>query len=45
MIAHTTMPYGDALKRSRQQEKILLGAVSALALVVVGAGVWVGRLL
>lgn len=32
MIAHTTMPYGDAMERSRRQEKILAGAaVSILA--------------
>ncbi|RDZ26851.1 FAD-dependent monooxygenase [Lysobacter silvisoli] len=39
MIAHTTMPYGDALARAQRQERILVGAgVGALA--VVGLGAW-----
>lgn len=45
MIAHTTMPYGDALARSRRQEKIVLGAVSATALAALGAGAWLLRAL
>jgi len=39
MIAHTTMPYGDALVRARRQDRLLLsafgvGAAAALALLV-----------
>jgi len=30
MIAHTTMPYGEALARSRRQEKVLLGVTVGL---------------
>jgi len=44
MIAHTTMPYGEALARSRRQEKLLLGmtvglvgAVSSLAWIALSA--------
>lgn len=40
MIAHTTMPYGDALARSRRQERILVGAAAG-ALAVVAVGAWV----
>ncbi|MEG3790980.1 NAD(P)/FAD-dependent oxidoreductase [Lysobacter sp. CCNWLW3] len=39
MIAHTTMPYGDALARARRQERILVGA-GAGALAVVAVGAW-----
>ena len=35
MIAHTTMPYGDALQRARRQERVL-HASGALALAVLG---------
>jgi kynurenine 3-monooxygenase len=39
MIAHTTMPYGDALARSRRQERILRGAIAGVGLVAaMGAG-------
>jgi kynurenine 3-monooxygenase len=44
MIAHTTMPYGEALARSRRQEKLLVGmtvglvgAVSSLAWIALSA--------
>lgn len=35
MIAHTTMPYGDALQRARRQERVL-HASGALALAMLG---------
>jgi kynurenine 3-monooxygenase len=39
MIAHTTMPYGDALARARRQEQILAG--TAVGLVgALGLAVW-----
>ena len=38
MIAHTTMPYGEALVRSRRQGKILVGA-ALLLITGLGAGV------
>jgi kynurenine 3-monooxygenase len=39
MIAHTTMPYGDALARARRQDRILL--VAALGLLgAIGLGAW-----
>jgi kynurenine 3-monooxygenase len=40
MIAHTTIPYGDALARSRRQERILLLCSALLALATVGASVF-----
>jgi kynurenine 3-monooxygenase len=39
MIAHTTIPYGEALARSRRQDRILLFWSALLALVTVGASV------
>jgi len=39
MIAHTTIPYGDALERARRQERILLFCSALLALATVGASV------
>lgn len=39
MIAHTTIPYGDALARSRRQERILAGAMLAL-LGTLGLAAW-----
>jgi kynurenine 3-monooxygenase len=39
MIAHTTIPYGEALARSRRQDRILLFSSALLALVTAGAGV------
>jgi kynurenine 3-monooxygenase len=39
MIAHTTMPYGDALVRARKQERVLaVAAISGLA--ALGVAVW-----
>lgn len=40
MIAHTTMPYGDALVRARRQEKILVGSLLA-GVTALGLGVCV----
>jgi kynurenine 3-monooxygenase len=37
MIAHTTIPYGEALARSRWQNRILLVGAAVLALMTVGA--------
>ncbi|HEY6349041.1 MAG TPA: NAD(P)/FAD-dependent oxidoreductase [Candidatus Angelobacter sp.] len=37
MVAHTTIPYAEALARSRRQERILLFSSGLLALVTVGA--------
>ncbi|UZW60121.1 FAD-dependent oxidoreductase [Lysobacter enzymogenes] len=48
MIAHTTMPYGDALQRARKQDKILVGAASAAAVAAVAAlafGAWATHLI
>lgn len=39
MIAHTTIPYGDALARANRQENILRGATLGL-LCVIGVGTW-----
>jgi len=39
MIAHTTMPYGDALARSRRQERILAGVAMTLV-ASVGLALW-----
>lgn len=39
MIAHTTIPYGDALARARRQERILVGAALAL-LGALGVAAW-----
>lgn len=39
MIAHTTMPYGDALARARRQERILAVAAIALA-AAMGVAAW-----
>ena len=39
MIAHTTMPYGDALARARRQDRLLL-ACALVGIGVVGASVW-----
>ncbi|HEY2496330.1 MAG TPA: NAD(P)/FAD-dependent oxidoreductase [Candidatus Angelobacter sp.] len=36
MIAHTTIPYGEALERSRRQERILLFSSAFLAFAAVG---------
>jgi kynurenine 3-monooxygenase len=38
MIAHTTIPYGEALARSRRQERILTFGSALLVLGVVAAG-------
>lgn len=38
MVAHTTIPYGEALARARHQDRILLFSSVLLALVTVGAG-------
>jgi kynurenine 3-monooxygenase len=37
MVAHTTIPYAEALARSRRQDRILLFSSALLALVTVGA--------
>jgi kynurenine 3-monooxygenase len=37
MVAHTTIPYAEALERSRRQDRILLFSSALLALVTVGA--------
>jgi kynurenine 3-monooxygenase len=37
MVAHTTIPYAEALARSRRQNRILLFLSTFLALVAVGA--------
>jgi kynurenine 3-monooxygenase len=37
MIAHTTIPYAEALKRSRRQERILLFALTLMALATISA--------
>jgi kynurenine 3-monooxygenase len=39
MIAHTTIPYAEALARARRQDRILLFWSALLALVTVGASV------
>jgi kynurenine 3-monooxygenase len=39
MIAHTTIPYAEALARSRRQERILLFGSALLVLATVGASV------
>jgi len=39
MISHTTIPYGEALARSRRQDRILLLGSAVLALATIGAGV------
>lgn len=39
MIAHTTIPYAEALARSRRQQRILLFCSAVLALATVGASV------
>lgn len=39
MIAHTTIPYAEALERSRRQDRILLFGSALLALATVGASV------
>jgi kynurenine 3-monooxygenase len=40
MVAHTTIPYADALERSRRQDRILLFSSAALALLTVGASLF-----
>ncbi|HKO57472.1 MAG TPA: NAD(P)/FAD-dependent oxidoreductase [Thermoanaerobaculia bacterium] len=37
MIAHTTMPYGDALARARRQDRLLVSLAAACGVGVVGA--------
>lgn len=37
MVAHTTIPYGEALARARRQDRILLFSSALLALTTVGA--------
>ncbi|HEV7919681.1 MAG TPA: NAD(P)/FAD-dependent oxidoreductase [Thermoanaerobaculia bacterium] len=37
MIAHTTMPYGDALARARRQDRLLLSLAGACGVAVLGA--------
>lgn len=37
MIAHTTMPYGDALVRARKQDRVLWGLGAGLVAVIVAA--------
>jgi kynurenine 3-monooxygenase len=39
MVSHTTMPYGEALARARQQDRILVGAAAGLVLAI-GVSVW-----
>ena len=39
MIAHTTMPYGDALERARRQDRVLSWAAAALV-AAIGLGTW-----
>ncbi|MEA2489431.1 MAG: hypothetical protein QOH21_1223 [Acidobacteriota bacterium] len=34
MIAHTTMPYGDALARARRQDRLLLSAAAGCVAVL-----------
>jgi len=42
MIAHTTIPYGDALVRARKQDRVLLAvATTAAAIAVLGAALLV----
>jgi kynurenine 3-monooxygenase len=40
MVAHTTIPYAEALARSRRQERILLCSSVVLALLTVGASLF-----
>ena len=40
MVAHTTIPYAEALARSRRQDRILLFSSVALALLTVGASLF-----
>lgn len=40
MIAHSTIPYADALTRARRQERILLGSVCLLLVATVGSVAW-----
>lgn len=40
MVAHTTIPYAEALARSRRQDRILLLSSAALALLTMGAGLF-----
>ncbi len=40
MIAHTTMPYGDALARARRQDRVLAWASAGIA-ATAGVGLWV----
>ncbi len=40
MIAHTTMPYGDALARSRRQENIFAFTATITILGLCGMGIW-----
>jgi kynurenine 3-monooxygenase len=43
MIAHTTMPYGDALARARKQDRFLLSAVAVCGVLALGAlAMWIG---
>jgi kynurenine 3-monooxygenase len=37
MIAHTTMPYGDALARARRQDRLLLSAAAGGVVAVLTA--------
>ena len=37
MVAHTTIPYGEALARARRQDRILIFSSALLALVTLGA--------
>ena len=37
MIAHTTMPYGEALVRARKQDRVLLGLGAGIAVVLAAA--------
>lgn len=44
MIAHTTMPYGDALARARRQDRVLSLAAAAGLVAIVGVGAWLAFL-
>ncbi|GAA5069486.1 kynurenine 3-monooxygenase [Thermocatellispora tengchongensis] len=43
MISHTTMPYGEALRRARRQDALLGAATAALAAGAALGGTWAAR--
>jgi kynurenine 3-monooxygenase len=43
MIAHTTMPYGHALQRSRRQESIIAFTATVALVGLCGIGVWFAK--